>query len=321
MPNTLPPRKLRRKVKRKKIFLCAGIAALLTTSSAFALVSANSLPLDRLTSIVNFQQAYDTENAAEGNANSAEATAEESTDSKAVESWRTDKNKIWLNPDQAKEGQDAPIFIALCLHEVRNDRPDDALAISTQNFRKIVRELKSQGFWFLDSNDIIAIKKGEMEQPEKAVFLSFDDGYEDNYTNAFPILRQEGVKATFFIVSGSIGKDNRMTVEQLKEMASVGMCFGSHTVNHEELDKLSAEQIKSEMNDSKYVLQHDYGIKVESLAYPCGFQSEAVLKEAQANYEIAFTANMDEKTPDTAYTIHRYGVFRWNDSLASIMKN
>lgn len=321
MPNALPPRKLRRKAKRKKIFLCAGIAALLTTSSAFALVNANGVSLDNFTSIVNLQQVDGTGDIVEGSTDYAETAEGEESGDKAAESWRTDKNRIWLNPDQAKEGQEAPVFIALCLHEVRNDRPDDALAISTQNFRKIVRELKSKGFWFLDSNDIIAIKKGEMEQPEKAVFLSFDDGYEDNYTNAFPILRQEGVKATFFIVSGSIGKDNRMTVEQLKEMASVGMCFGSHTVNHEELDKLSADQIKSEMNDSKYVLQHDYGIKVESLAYPCGFQSEEVVKAAKENYEIAFTANMDENTPDTAYTIHRYGVFRWNDSLSSIMKN
>lgn len=231
---------------------------------------------------------------------------------------RTSKNRVWLNPDQAVEGQEAPLFIALCFHEVRNDRPNDNLAISTSNFRKIIRDLKSQGYWFLDSNDIIAIKKGEMKQPEKAVFLSFDDGYLDNYTNAFPIIRQEGVKATFFLVSGSIGKDNRMTVAQLKEMAAYGMCFGSHTVNHEELDKLSPEQIQKEMNDSKYTLEHDYGITVESIAYPCGYESDDVINTAKDNYEIGFTANMDEKVPETPYTIHRYGVFRWHNSLKSI---
>jgi peptidoglycan/xylan/chitin deacetylase (PgdA/CDA1 family) len=195
------------------------------------------------------------------------------------------------------------------------------MAVSCSNFRAIVRELKSQGFWFLDSNDIIAIKKGEMEQPEKGVFISFDDGYEDNYINAFPIIREEGVKATFFLPSSLIGQPNRMNVEQLKEMAAYGMCFGSHTVNHQVLDKLSDDQIKKEMNDSKYVLQHDYGIKVESLAYPGGVQSELTLQEAAKNYEVAFTASMDVNTPDTIYTIHRYGVFRWNDSLASILKD
>lgn len=237
------------------------------------------------------------------------------------DSLRVDKTRIWLNAAEAKEGVEAPVFIALCVHEVRDDRPQDELAITKANFRQIVREFKSQGYMFIDSNDIIAIKKGVMKQPEKAVFLSFDDGYEDNYTNAFPIIREEGVKATFFLVTDSIGKDNRMTVAQLKEMASYGMCFGSHTVNHSELSKLTAEQIQKEMNDSKYVLQHDYGIKVESLAYPGGFQSEEVLEKAKENYEIAFTANMETNTPDTAYTIHRFGVFRWSNSINNIIKD
>lgn len=230
----------------------------------------------------------------------------------------TDRNHIWLNPDKVIEGQEAPEFIALCLHEV-SDKPNDNLAISPANFHKLVKELKDKGFQFIDSNDVSAIIKGTMEQPKKAVFLSFDDGYEDNYTNAFPILKEESVKATFFLVSGSIGTNNRMTVAQLKDMAAYGMSFGSHTVNHAELNKLTPEQIQKEMNDSRYVLEHDYKIKVDSLAYPCGFENEDVVEDAEKNYDIAFTASMDENVPMTPHTIHRYGVFRWNNSLTSII--
>ena len=234
-------------------------------------------------------------------------------------SLRLDKTHIWLNAEQAKEGAEAPTFVALCVHEVRNDRPNDGFAISTYNFRRIIREFKSQGYWFLDSNDIIAIKKGEMIQPPKAVFLSFDDGYADNYTNAFPIIREEGVKATFFLITDLIGKENRMNDTQLKHMASVGMCFGSHTASHKELSSLSADEIQKEMVESKRILEQDYGIKIESIAYPGGFQSEEVLEKAKNNYEIAFVANMDENIPDTAHTIHRFGVFRWSNSIADIV--
>ena len=233
---------------------------------------------------------------------------------------RADLTHIWLNADRARAGEEAPTFIALCVHEVRNDRPNDALAISTDNFRKIIREFKSQGYWFLDSNDIIAIKKGELEQPTKAVFLSFDDGYEDNYTNAYPIIREEGVKATFFLIPDYIGKENRMSIAQLKQMAAYGMCFGSHTMSHKELNNLSAEDIQKELSESKQNLEQNFGLKIDSLAYPGGFQTDNVVEKAKDNYEIAFTADMDKNIPDTAHTIHRFGVFRWSNSIDSIVK-
>ena len=318
------PRRLRRLARKKKMI---GVTvALLATASITTFVGVEAMGrIPIKIAAITAEQSNETATE-QGTETIVEETVQEEktpvvAENAFRESVRTGKDRIWLNPDQAKEGHEAPLFIALCFHEVTDDRPDDKLAVSKGNFRKIIKELKNQGYWFLDSNDIIAIKKGEMEQPAKGVFISFDDGYEDNYTNAFPIIRAEGVKATFFLPSSLISKPNRMNVNQLKEMAAYGMCFGSHTVNHQELDKLSDDQIKKEMNDSKYVLQHDYGIKIESLAYPGGFQSELTLQEAAKNYEIAFTASMDENTPDTIYTIHRYGVFRWNDSLASIIKN
>ena len=231
-----------------------------------------------------------------------------------------DKSRLWLNEAQADKDIKPPVFIALCFHEIRDDRPDDPLAVPIENFRKIIRELKYRGYEFLDSNDVVAIKKGRMKQPPKAVFISFDDGYEDNYKNAFPILRQEGVKATFFIVSSMIGKENRMTISQLKEMAAYGMCLGSHTVNHLELNKLSSDIVKKEMLVSRRDIQLKCGFLTKSLAYPCGYISDKVVNEAKKDYNIAFIASMDNKIPNTAYTIHRYGVFRWHDSLASILK-
>ena len=227
------------------------------------------------------------------------------------------ENHLKLN---TKDGSlDKPILISLCLHEVGYN--DDALSITPETFRKMIRELKAQGFTFVDANDLVAIKEGKKNQPRKAVFLGFDDGYKDNYTNAYPIIKEEGVKGTFFIVSNMISHENRMTYADIQEMLDNGMAIGSHTANHAELDKMTAEEIHKELNDSKYSLEKSFGVKVNSVAYPCGGEDEEVVQETKKVYDIAFTASMDESVPNTQLTIHRYGVFRWNDSIGSVLRN
>ena len=227
------------------------------------------------------------------------------------------ENHLKLN---TKDGSlDKPILISLCLHEVGYN--DDALSITPETFRKMVKDLKVQGFTFVDANDLVAIKEGKKRQPRKAVFLGFDDGYKDNYTNAYPIIKEEGVKATFFIVSNMISHENRMTYADIQEMLDNGMAIGSHTANHAELDKMSAEEIHKELNDSKYSLEKSFGVKVNSVAYPCGGEDEEVVQETEKVYDIAFTASMDENVPNTPLTIHRYGVFSWNDSIGSVLRN
>ncbi|MGN8833695.1 polysaccharide deacetylase family protein [Selenomonas montiformis] len=226
-------------------------------------------------------------------------------------------NHLKLN---TKDGSlDKPILISLCLHEIGYN--GDALSITPENFRKIIRELKAQGFTFVDANDLVDIKEGKKQQPRKAVFLGFDDGYKDNYTNAYPIIKEEGVKGTFFIVSNMISHENMMTYADIQEMLDNGMAIGSHTANHAELDKMSAEEIHKELNDSKYSLEKSFGVKVNSVAYPCGGENETVIQETGKLYDIAFTASMDESVPNTPLTIHRYGVFRWNNSIGSVLKN
>ena len=296
----------RRKARNRQIFLCACAGVLALTAAFFHAEAGHRICGDMLAASSTSKES-----------DSGQSESDASPDS--MKSIRQSKTQIWLNSSQAKEGIQAPTFLALCFHEIRDDRPDDPLAVTTANLRKIIREFKDQGYVFLDSHDISAIKQGTLIQPQKAVFLSFDDGYEDNYLNAFPILREEGAKATFFLVTSSIGQENRLTVAQIKEMVAAGMSIGSHTVNHDEMSLLNAKQVHSALNDSKYTLEHDFGVKVDSLAYPRGYQTETAIDSAKEYYETAFTASMDEDTPDTMYTIHRFGVFRWNDSIASIV--
>ena len=193
-----------------------------------------------------------------------------------------------------------PPITALCYHEVT---------------------LKEAGYVFIHVGDLLNHAAGLAPLPEKALLITFDDGYADNYNYAFPVLREEQVPGTFFVVSGTIGKDNRMTAGQLREMQANGMIIGSHTVNHENLTGMNAKDIDFELRTSKETLEKILGKPVCALAYPTGKVNETVLDKAKSYYDMAFVAVVRQETKQTMYTLQRYGVFNWNKHIESIFKN
>ena len=210
-------------------------------------------------------------------------------------------------------------FIALCLHQVNYS--GNALAITPEDLRNIVKEFKSKGYTFVDASDLREIYYGKKEMPDKAVFFGFDDGYEDNYIYAYNILKEENVKATFFIVSSELDAKGRLSVKEIKEMIKDGFSFGSHTVTHSDLTTLTDEQIDREFHDSQQYLIEKLGIPIFALAYPCGFKNNDVVNFAKKYYDIAFTATVDADQKETPFTIQRYGVFRWDKDISSILHN
>lgn len=214
-----------------------------------------------------------------------------------------------------------PLITGLCYHEVTPDRKNDSMNVKPEIFRRHIREFKEAGYTFIDIGDLRKNATGSASLPEKAVFIAFDDGYADNYNYAYPILREERVTATFFVVSGSIGKANRMTPDELREMQTNGMKIGSHTVNHENLTNMSKEEIDFELRASKKALEKILGKPVYALAYPAGKVNEAVLDKAKKYYDMAFLASVSAEKKQTMYTLQRYGVFSWNEHIESIFKN
>ena len=214
-----------------------------------------------------------------------------------------------------------PPVTALCYHEVTPDRVNDCMNVKPEVLRRHIREFREAGFRFIDVDDLRRHLSGSVPLPEKTVLLSFDDGYADNYNYAYPVLREEKVPGTFFVVSGTIGKTNRMTADQLREMQSNGMKIGSHTVNHEKLTDMSPEQIDFELGKSKELLEKILKKPVCALAYPTGKVNGAVLEIARKHYAMAFVASVSEDTKQTVYTLQRYGVFKWNEHIESIFKN
>ena len=214
-----------------------------------------------------------------------------------------------------------PPITVLCYHEVTPERGEDCMNVKPEVFHRHIREFKEAGFTFIHVGDLQEFAAGSKTLPEKAVLLSFDDGYADNYNYAFPLLREEKVSGTFFVVSSTIGNNNRMTADQLREMQANGMKIGSHTVNHERLTDMNVREIDFELRVSQKTLEKILGEPVCALAYPTGKVNEAVLDRAKTYYDMAFVASVMPDTKQTLYTLQRYGVFNWNEHIESIFRN
>jgi peptidoglycan/xylan/chitin deacetylase (PgdA/CDA1 family) len=110
---------------------------------------------------------------------------------------------------------------------------------------------------------------------EEAVVLTFDDGYQDFYTQAYPILNRYGFSATVFLPTAYIGENpqsfkgtNCLTWNQVKELNRIGIHFGSHTVTHPQLRTLRPEAVRDEVQRSKGTIEEKLGSPVGTFAYP-----------------------------------------------------
>jgi peptidoglycan/xylan/chitin deacetylase (PgdA/CDA1 family) len=135
--------------------------------------------------------------------------------------------------------------------------------------------IKAQGYNTITFSDLAL---GTL--PEKPVILTFDDGYENFYQNAYPELKSRGMKAVSFIITGSMSGDY-MTETQIKELSDNGFEIGAHTVTHLDLSTATAARATKEITDSKLQLEAIIGKRVISFCYPSGKFNDSVEKEVK----------------------------------------
>lgn len=162
------------------------------------------------------------------------------------------------------------------------DRARDYLSVPPDKFEAQMSYLAQNGYTPVTLDTLYGIFSGRASVAGKPVVLTFDDGYIDFYTIAFPILRRFNFHAVSFIPTGSVGGSYYMNWNQIKEIASTGLVtFEGHTVNHANLPYLSYTAALKELTDSKNVLQANTGYPVNFVAYPNGSTNGGVQAAAQ----------------------------------------
>ena len=191
--------------------------------------------------------------------------------------------------DEITEIVEGAKILVLNYHQIADSHT--SLAVPIDDFEAQMKFLVDSGCTTITPDELYAGLSGEVELPPKPVLITFDDGYLDNYTNAFPILLKYNLKATIFVIPAFTSVyPNYMTWEQLKEMEQGGITVESHTFTHPKLEELPDDAIRVELLNSKNMLEENLGHPVEFLAYPTGTCNLHIAGIAQdAGYKGAFT--------------------------------
>lgn len=149
-------------------------------------------------------------------------------------------------------------------------------AIDPEDFRAYVVALERAG------RRVVPVGQLPGELAAGVVSLTFDDGWVSDYTEAFRVLREAGLRATFFVVAGLVDTPGYVTWQQLREMLAAGMEIGSHSLTHPFMHRLGPDELRHEFGESKRVIEDRLRQPVRTASLPRGWQPpgcEAVLHE------------------------------------------
>lgn len=155
---------------------------------------------------------------------------------------------------------------------------------SPEIFEAQLRTLANECYNSVFATDAANAVRGEARLPSKPIAITFDDGYDDMYTNAFPLLKKYGMKGTMYIIVNALDTPGYLTRDQVREMADSGFVeIAAHTMNHVDLSKSSDRTAYYEIAGSKSELEGIIGKPVTTFAYPYGFfasRDEAICRQA-----------------------------------------
>jgi peptidoglycan/xylan/chitin deacetylase (PgdA/CDA1 family) len=175
------------------------------------------------------------------------------------------------------------------------------LYVTPRMFRFQMWYLKATGFTVVPLKEILSFIQGDVPD-ENLAAITFDDGCQDFYDNAYPILKAYGYPSTVFLVSDLVGKENLWDYEKVKErkklmdweiilkLRAEGITFGSHSKTHPFLSALSNNDMASEIKDSKSILEEKLQLPVDFFCYPYGDYDKGVMDMVgEAGYKGALT--------------------------------
>jgi peptidoglycan/xylan/chitin deacetylase (PgdA/CDA1 family) len=238
-----------------------------------------------------------------------------------------------LATGSSKKGlEETNATLVLCYHSIP-ERGDWLYDVTLDDFEKQLDLLRND-FHIVKASEVLD-RRAKDEKRGVRVALTFDDGYEDNFTNVFPAIAERGIPATFFLTLGYLGINRNRVVqvspgiqkrmmrwEQLREMAKVSLVdFGSHGLVHRDMSKLTCQVALGDMTKSRKTIEEKLGRTVSLFSYPGGFFSSATnVLLPKAGYTIAFNSVAKVTRLDTPpFEIGRVAIAKRNSNLASFV--
>ena len=177
----------------------------------------------------------------------------------------------------------------LMYHRVSVAAPPSRYTVAAREFERQMMALHNGGYQVVSLSDALALFQMPQQDSLKLVCITFDDGFKETWEFAAPILRRLGFTATFFLVSGLMGENNRwdrshpevgegalMNWDEAKELLAAGFDVGSHSVTHAALTELATAEAADEIYRSKQDLEAKLSVAIRHFAYPYGRFSECI---------------------------------------------
>lgn len=216
-------------------------------------------------------------------------------------------------------------FTILMYHMIcEPETPQEArYACPPERFRQHMQSIRDKGFTPVSLAQAgRAINTGET-LPEKAIVITLDDGFEDNYRHAFPIMSEFDIPATIFLATDYLAGENSwmqgdgfpnramLNWTQIKEMAKHGIDFGAHTASHPRLATLTKAEVVAELSESKLKIEDQLSTPCEHFAYPYGNFGEktpGLVKAAGFTLACSTRSGFNNETRDP-FVLHRLEVY------------
>lgn len=201
-------------------------------------------------------------------------------------------------PSLVWDGQPRSVRLPVLMYHYLSVPPEDAntyrldLSVSPALFARHLDRIQAEGYTTISLYDLQAHLWQGAPLPEKPVILTFDDGYRDNYTNAFPLLRERGMIATIFVVTDFMDEERPeyMTWEMAREMLAAGISIESHGRNHMSLKNRDNDHLVWQALGSLETIEAELGVRPRFIAYPAGeFDENTIAIFASANYWAGYT--------------------------------
>ena len=208
------------------------------------------------------------------------------------------------------------------------DHSDSILSVTPEKFLSHMTVLANSGYQIVSLHEVVSYLKIPRFFPEKTAALTFDDGFQNFYEEAFPVLKNFGFPATVFLVAGWCGRKNSwpgqhktipsfdlLDWKDIKEMAGQGIEFGSHTMNHYNLSQISSEEAEQEIAQSQKTIQEAIGQEVKFFAYPYGLHTPEVKTIVKKRFAGACSVKMDYVTSESdLYALPRIDMFYFSQN-------